>query len=321
MLVKEMRDILKKYDKEQIIDIAVELYKKVPKDKKEDYDIDNYIINNSNKIKKKEDILSFDELINDINRFLTCVDNDLYVYPNKIINKSERSKWRFKVKKYYKILTSLTPDTDDGMIATKFLCEIFKRLSTGSVYLKFSSWNTFGAIGVSQSEYYGMLVRRILYNGADLDNIKKCVNLLIVEKSSDELSSSMFYTLLNSLNYNNINLDTINIIEELINNLKERKNKVKSNMLIYKIETDINDCVELICNMYFRMNDFDKGIKYFKKNYIHYNKEVKEYILLELIEEYEEIEIWIKEYESNKLDYRDSLKEKYNKYKNILNNK
>ena len=37
-------------------------------------------------------------------------------------------------------------------------------------------------------------------------------------------------------------------------------------MLIYKIETDINDCVELICNMYFRMNDFDKGIKYFKMN-------------------------------------------------------
>lgn len=318
MLVKEIRDVLKKYSMEEIIDITVELYKKIPKDKKEDYNIDNYIINNGNKIKKKEEELSFDELTNEISKFLICVDNDLYAYSNKVINKNDRSKWRFKVKKYYKILTNYKPNTEYGMTATRYLIEIFKRLSEGSNYLKFSSWNTFGAIGVSQYDYYDILIKRILYDGYSLDNIRKCVDLLTVEKDPTGSSSSIFYALLNNLKGNEVRLETISLIDELINNLKERTLKVKGDSLTYQIKNNINNCIELIFNLYFRMNEFEKGIKYFKQNYIEKNIEVKEYILLELIEDYEEIELWVKEYESNKIDYRDSLKEKYNSYKSEL---
>lgn len=47
-------------------------------------------------------------------------------------------------------------------------------------------------------------------------------------------------------------------------------------------------------------------------------KEVKEYILLEMLETFEFYEEWVLEYEKHlgKIDYRDSLKEKYNEYKN-----
>lgn len=72
--------------------------------------------------------------------------------------------------------------------------------------------------------------------------------------------------------------------------------------------------------MYFINKDIDKGIKYFKDNYYERFNEVKEYILLCELEDYGLYDEWIKEYESNigKIDYRDTLIEKYNELKGIV---
>lgn len=66
--------------------------------------------------------------------------------------------------------------------------------------------------------------------------------------------------------------------------------------------------------------DIDKGIKYFKDNYYERSNEVKEYTLLCELEDYGLYDEWIKEYESNigKIDYRDTLIEKYNELKGIV---
>ena len=42
MLVKELKDVISKYSKEEKDKIIIELYKKIPKSKKEDYDKENY---------------------------------------------------------------------------------------------------------------------------------------------------------------------------------------------------------------------------------------------------------------------------------------
>ena len=59
------------------------------------------------------------------------------------------------------------------------------------------------------------------------------------------------------------------------------------------------------------------GISYFHKQYINRDKEIKEYILLEKLEEYGLYKEWILEYEKHleKIDYRNELKEKYKEYK------
>ena len=44
MKVSELREIIKKYNEEDKEKIIVELYKRIPKKTKEDYNIDNYII-------------------------------------------------------------------------------------------------------------------------------------------------------------------------------------------------------------------------------------------------------------------------------------
>ena len=45
MLVSEIRSNLKKYDTKGLEDIIIELYKRVPKKVKENYNIDDLIIN------------------------------------------------------------------------------------------------------------------------------------------------------------------------------------------------------------------------------------------------------------------------------------
>ena len=93
MLVKELRNAISKYTNEEKDNIIVELYKRIPKAKKEDYDIDNFILNIKNKEKnktsKKQENLSIEDFKKQVNFFISCANQNLYVAPNRVIPKSE----------------------------------------------------------------------------------------------------------------------------------------------------------------------------------------------------------------------------------------
>ena len=67
----------------------------------------------------------------------------------------------------------------------------------------------------------------------------------------------------------------------------------------------MNNYIESIVNIYFGLCEIDDGIKYFHKNYYERDKEVKEYILLRMLDEFEFYDEWIKEYEKylEKIEY------------------
>ena len=320
MLVKELKDTIKKYSKEDKDKIIVELYKRIPKRVKEDYDIDNFLINlENNKVKKEDKVLSFEELSYEILSFIKCVNLGYYASPNKIISKQERSKWRFKVKKYYKALITYDPCSIDGINATNLLKSLYKILSIGTYSLRFSNWNTFGAIGICQSDFLETIMTRKLYNGVTKENMKFCVDLIDVEFDPYEYHLSILMSFVSCLKTNDLKYLAIETINEL---MKEKKDnyanlKKKSYHQEYEFQEKMNYCTECIIYIYFNLHEVDNGIKYFKKNYIEENKEVKEYILLDRLEMYDLYKDWIKEYESvvNKIDLRDSLKEKYEKIK------
>lgn len=92
MLVSEIRKELRKYNHKELENIILELYKIIPKKKKEEYNIDDYIKNVSIKNKEKKIVnLLFIDLKKEIIYFLDCVDNGYYSSPNRIISKKERS--------------------------------------------------------------------------------------------------------------------------------------------------------------------------------------------------------------------------------------
>ena len=318
MLVSELKTEIEKYDKKELKSIIVELYKRMPKNKKEDYNIDEFIKdinNNNNKMNKKID---FETLQKEIIYFLQCVDHEYYAIPNKIISKKERSSWRFKVKRYYKELNNILPDSNNGDIATLLLIEIFKRLSIGSNTLLFINWDTFRALGVSQSDYYDSIIKRILFHGYTKENLEKCIDLLDVSKDPNELSYDMFWVFLSNLKTFDTKEISIELLNAKTNILNQKLKEIKNSHQEFYISENINNYVECILELYLMLNEYEAGIKYFHKNYIESSKEVKEFVLLGKLEELKLTKEWIKEYESNmnKIKFRESLKEKYNNLKN-----
>ena len=323
MKIRELRKELEKHDNKELKDIIVYIYKLLPKRKLEDYDVDEYLTKKKEiDKKKKENIdepISIEDLKVKVHNFIVTVDYGYYANPNKIISKTQRSNWRFTVKRFYKELNSINPNSEDGIWATDALIKLFKRLSLGTYILRFPNWNTFEALGVLQSNYYDNIINRVCSKSYSRENLKKCIDLLSVYKSSSELSINMYNVFLSYLKTTDIREITIGLLKEKIENLNEYAKKIKDSTDLYYLNENINYMVYLITSIYFKLCETDKGIKFFHKNYNERDKEVKEYQLLNIIEEFEDYKTWVKEYESKELDYRDSLKEKYIKYKELIN--
>lgn len=319
MLVNELKKEIEKYDKKELSSIIIELYKRIPKSKKEDYNIDEFIININNKNNKESNKtkISFEDLQKEIIYFLECVDNEYYVIPNKIISKKEQSSWRFKVKRYYKELNNILPNSQNDNIATLLLIEIFKRLSIGSNTLLFINWETFRALGVSQSKYYDTLMKRILYSGYTKENIEKCIELLDNPKDPYESSYDMFETFISNMKTIDTKETSLELLSNQVNNLKENLKTIKNHHIEFSTKENINNYIECILEIYLNLHEYEKGIKYFHENYIKQDKEIKEYILFCKLEELNLNTEWIKEYERNiyKIEFRNSIVDKYNELK------
>ena len=314
MKIDELRETIKKYNEKDREKLIVELYKRIPKSIKEDYNIDEYIINLNTKMEKENIEITIERLEKEVNFFIECAYDDLYARPNKIISKNDRSKWRFKVKTFYKQLNSFLPTNEDGKKATDLLKGLFKILSFGTHYLTFSNWNTFRAIQISQSEFLKDIVERKLSNGVTRENLEYCIDLLNVQYDPQEYHSSVLYSFESCLKTPDARYMAIELLKEQVIIWKEKYKKDDS----YENQEYTNYFVECVVDIYFELCEVKDGITYFHKQYLEKYKEIKEYILLQKMEEFNLYKEWVLEYEKHlgKISYRDSLKEKYTKYKN-----
>ena len=320
MLVSELKKELAKYDRKDVEKIVIELYKRIPKNKKEEYQIDDFIKNAQEKTKSVVKNVTIGELQKEIIYFLDCVDNEYYVIPNKVVPKKERSTWRFKVKRFYKELIKYDPVTIEGVLATDLLIQIYKRISIGSNRLLFSNWETFRAIGIEQVDFFEVLLNRIFAREHNEKNMKLCISIL--QCPSDPYGGlyrgvyDVFASHLLSVEEKNMGIKLLN--DRVVELLELRKAYLKEKRQTYDLEEEIDLCTMCILDIFISLNKVDEGITYFHKYCCESQTEIKEYVLLEELEKYELYENWVTEYESHKIAYRDSLKEKYSEFKNLV---
>lgn len=322
MLVNDLKKLINNYTPEEKDKIIVELYKRIPKAVKENYDIDNYISNirENSKLAKEKKVLSVDDLFKEVRYFIMCANSGLYASPNKVIPKAQRSKWRFQVKKYYKDLISIPADSPEGAIATDLLASLFRVLSTGSCYLTFSSFETFRAVQVSQSDFLKTVMERKLITGVNKENLEYCANLLDIDYDPYEYHVSVLLAFSSCLKTPDMRYMAIDVLKGFVDQKKEklaalRKDKKSSSRQIFDCTESINYFVECITYIYFDLCEVDKGIAYFHKSYIESNKEIKEYKILDWLIFFELYDFWIKEYEKHvSVGYRESLKKQYKEF-------
>ncbi len=127
----------------------------------------------------------------------------------------------------------------------------------------------------------------------------------------------MFETFISNLKITDNRLISIEILDGKIKEFKIEYKNAKNYHQEFDIKEKINNYTKCIAHLHFILHEVDEGIDYFQKNYIEVTKEVKEYILLEELEKFKLDDYWLKEYESKKstIDFRDSLKERYQKLK------
>ena len=322
MKVAEVRECLKKYNMKEKDGIIIELYKRIPKKVKEEYEIDKYLnnINEEKKPKDKETVQDIMTLKAEIDYFLSCANQGLYASPNRIIPKKERSGWRFKVKKFIKDLNTFDPNTNEGILATNMLGAIFKILSYGSCSLTFTNWETFRAVGISQDNFLDMIMQRKFAGAYSKDDLSFIVNLLKVDKDPYGWSDAFYGFFIDNLKDKVMLEDAISLLDEEIQNTKVKlKENEKKHYYTgeYNCKELINDFSETILKIYIKLDKTDLGIKYFQTNYIESQREIKEYVLLEILKDYELYSEYIKEYESkmNKIKFRESLQIDYKRIK------
>jgi hypothetical protein len=292
MKVAELRNKLSKLKKEELIKLSVEFYKLVPKSKKEDYDLDSLI---DNPAKKKVQVnsnsqQSLDEMELEIKKFIEHAKEQYYLYSNRIVPKKERSTWRFKVKNWYKELTSVKRKDINLGKQSQLLSELYELIceSCGSEY--FSAYDSFQSIGIEQTEFYTSVLTLIQEVEGKGDSIEKGINVIVNNYLNRyTLYSNLMQELITTLDIPALKEKGIEIVKKLIekNGYKSSSNQ-ESKLRAYsrgeyeKKEVN-NNLAELGYRLHASLFELEEGIDFYKEHYHEDKEEIKLYVLIRLL--------------------------------------
>ncbi len=275
MIVDELREILERYDAEKLKKTLVEVYKKIPKKIKEEKSIDDIILGAGN-ISRKKSAKNVDpeKTILEVRNFIELAREGLYFRPNRIVNKSERSKWRTTARNLIKSLSEISNSRDNYNEANDCYIELFKLFCDAEEVYIFVSTTPFSALKVSKIDMFREILFRLFDGGYNETIIKKALDLLLYVDDEYNFYRSSF-----------INLflfcfkipDTIDL---LISELKMRKGE----LIIY-----------LKARLYYKMGDPIKALNTIKTNI---NKKDNAYynMIFSVIAFNEDVDAWKKEY-------------------------
>ena len=321
MKIQEFRDKIKACKTEDVEKIAAELYKLLPKSKKDEADtiiVDILSGNVSTKLKKSESVPDLDTLKNEVNLFIENVDSNLYYVPNRVIPKSKRSKWRFEVMNFVKTINNIPTDEVNGDETADLLQKLYSRLSYGCGYYIFPSDDPFNSIGIRQPDFYDMMIKRTFANGYDDEKIKKMLEYATTTfLDRNSLHIEMENIFVNMLKTSDLKYKTIEFIKEYVEKYeKELKNEKRYSNSRYRLERNIEEMCATMLIIGIRLFEPEEAIKYYWQHDKETDKEITLYKILNVISCLGEDELWIKAYDYGlirRVEPRDYLKKKYEK--------
>lgn len=329
MKIQEFRDRINNCKREDLEKIASELYKMLPKSKKEseaDQLIENIISgvgSSSSEKKPKAAGLDFNNLRRQITEFLENVDAGYYFSPNRIVSKDKRSKWRFEVKNYVKAINTIPENGENADEAAKLLREIYKRLSYGCGYYTFSSEDPFKAIGITQPDFYDMLVKRTFATGFTDENLKNMLeDAALVYLDRDTLQINLEAIYVKSLATSDLKYKSLEIIKEYVSSYEEKlKAEKKNSDNRFQLENNIEEMCETMLIISIFLCEPDAAVKYYWKHVKNYEKEIVLYRILDTIDQFGDDKLWLSVYEDGlkkKIKPRASLEKHFHELKNSM---
>ena len=139
MKISELRELLDRTSLEDMKRILVEVYRALPKKTREDLAIDELLKNpastrvGARQAKALAHSLDIDDLEAELEEFLSDAYAQNYFAPNRIIPKSQRPKWRFKVKRFFNQINGAVVKPGSIEKASDLLEKLYQMLCTPAI--------------------------------------------------------------------------------------------------------------------------------------------------------------------------------------------
>lgn len=323
MKVKELRELLKDKDVKLINNAFVEVYKALPKSKKEELDsVIESIVNGEGKKKAvKQEEVPLPTLFEQIKDFIDHAYQGYYVAPNRVVPKNERSKWRFKVKRYLKTLLAVTPDNLHYSNAVLYIKELYKMLSYGCGHYIFSSENPFASVGIAQEELYDQYLVRQMKLEINEETIREMVNAATHCYLSNECLHIMLYGALNfHIQESKYRDMVISYGQKFIQSQKQYISSLRRyDDRLYEATSLLEEMNDLV--FIFHDCSLEEALQYYFENESK-DKEIALYKVLMLINYFFSKEEWVDAYEyginKQHIEPRQSLQDKYKNFKDEI---
>ncbi len=290
MKVGELREKLAKYKKEELIKIAAEFYKQLPKAKKEA--LQNLIENPAAKPTPVLKVgLTLEELKIETEAFIINAKEGNYIKPNQMVPKKDRSKWRFLVKRLHKALSKHNrPDKDLGLQA-QLLSGLYGVLCQAESLSYFTTPYPFSSVGISKDKFFESILFLIELNEGKAAVVNKGIELMYTHNFGGYYEYKSLQAVFEGfLTIPDLKYQAIEKTTQLLKNngfAPPKKNSKKSyyayNREKKNREKKNNNLATLGFAMHIGLFEYDEAIAFFDQHYYENEEEVKLYILVKLL--------------------------------------
>ena len=321
MKISELRTLLAQTSPEDLTQIIVEIYRALPKRTRENLAIDKLLKNpttaraTTKQAKAAAQSVDMDALKWEIEEFLSDAYAQNYLAPNRFVPKTERPKWRFKVKRYFKEINAAVAEPGSIERASELLANLYHMLCYACDFVIFSAYDPFQSVGISQTEFFDAVL------GLKAEHL--------------ELGKFIYYSLrlIRDSRLNRYSLGS-NLVQVLVDRLRtpeslemaiQRAAQWISNpdpapdpKRKYSSEDATERMAQFGFLAYIKLSDYDKAIDFFKRHYKRSKPEMTLYVLLEWLRSLHREELWQREYEraiQAGIKPRDSLARAYDHLK------
>ncbi|BAU26073.1 hypothetical protein DFP93_13055 [Aneurinibacillus soli] len=301
MKIVELRNRVSQLSEKDMQTIIVEMYKMIPKKVIEEKQVDELVKDcNAFLVERKSDKKvvmepDFMQVKLEIEQFITNVDNQYYVAPNRVIPKQERSKWRFVVKRFMDQLQKFAGDPKYGAEPARLFEALYILICRACGEYLFNTEDPFRSIMIDQRYFF----RDVLALKRAREPLAKwtadAVALVFNYDTDQEL---MWTDLLDELlTFAEQETEKQEILEQceslLVQCVLEQKVAKKPEQFHARIE----ELITAVLIIQFTLGDYEEGIHQFNAYYVGRDDEVKMYVLLRWLLRYGLKKEWVREYE------------------------
>lgn len=330
MKIAELREKLEKLKKEDLIKVASEFYKLIPKAKKEYYGIDDLVDNpTSAKKSAKKATLSLIEIEKEVEQFIDHASSQYYLFPNRVVPKKQRSTWRFKVKKWYKELINTKRADANITKQAEVLSNLYELLCEACHFKYFTAYDVFDSVGIEQIVFFKSVILIMYEAEGKAITIEKGIRLIFENAlNRHTLYSWLMVELMDTYDIVDLKYTALEITKKLLSENNYRPPKEQNKYYAFDWEEfnrkdKNNNLAEFGLRLHLSLFEDEKAIDFFKQHYYDRSAEIKLYVLVRILfscGKKEAIVDAIEEAVYNKIKPRENLLElmKHIKEKGVL---